>query len=51
MDKYESAVGDKMNLYHTKTSRQKYGPSEVYTQFKQGIFVRLSRHSSAYNGN
>lgn len=47
MDKYENAVTDILNQYRSKTSRQKYGSSEVYTQFKQGIFVRLSQHSSA----
>ncbi|KIM65946.1 hypothetical protein SCLCIDRAFT_424609 [Scleroderma citrinum Foug A] len=38
MDKYENAVTDILNQYRSKTSRQKYGSSEVYTQFKQGIF-------------
>lgn len=47
MGKYDNAVIDKMNQYRSKTSRQKYGSSEVYTQFKQGIFVRLSQHSCA----
>ncbi|KAL4073236.1 hypothetical protein V8B97DRAFT_203425 [Scleroderma yunnanense] len=38
MDKYENAVTDKTDQYRSKTSRQKYGCSDVYTQFKQVIF-------------
>jgi hypothetical protein len=29
-----------MEEYATKTTRQKYGKSEVYAKFKHGIFVR-----------
>ncbi|KAG6336055.1 hypothetical protein ID866_3028 [Astraeus odoratus] len=38
MNKYEKAVKEDMDQYRSRTSRQKYGSSEVYTQFKQGIF-------------
>ncbi|KAI6044813.1 hypothetical protein EDC04DRAFT_264366 [Pisolithus marmoratus] len=38
MARYENAVKEKMDQYRSKTSRQKYGPSEVYTQFRECIF-------------
>ncbi|KAI6122486.1 hypothetical protein EDD16DRAFT_1691819 [Pisolithus croceorrhizus] len=38
MDRYENAVSEKMDQYRSKTSRQKYGTSEVYTQFRECIF-------------
>lgn len=38
MDRYENAVNEKMDQYRSKTSRQKYGSSEVYTQFRECIF-------------
>lgn len=38
MDRYENAVNEKMDQYRSKTSRQRYGSSEVYTQFRECIF-------------
>ncbi|KAI6147499.1 hypothetical protein BKA82DRAFT_139549 [Pisolithus tinctorius] len=38
MDRYENGVKEKIDHYRSKTSRQKYGSSVVYTQFREGIF-------------
>ncbi|KAH7921912.1 hypothetical protein BV22DRAFT_1038079 [Leucogyrophana mollusca] len=38
MEVYEKDVKQRLNEFRHKTTRQKYAPSEIYTQFKQGIF-------------
>jgi hypothetical protein len=36
---YEKEVGKRIEEFHDKTTRKKYGSHEQYVQFKQGVFV------------
>lgn len=38
IDVYEQGVQEKMDVYKTKTSRQKYAKSDNYSKFKQAIY-------------
>ena len=39
IDVYDKGVQEKMDVYKTKTSRQKYAKSDNYSKFKQAIYV------------
>ncbi|KAG0694527.1 hypothetical protein DFH29DRAFT_1072874 [Suillus ampliporus] len=40
IDLYEKEVKKRVNEFHDRTTRKKYGSNDQYVQFKQGIFVR-----------